>query len=500
MRGCAIRWELLVLGMFVWLLGCGEHRGGEQVAGIQQALTGTVSGTVIGDGSPLVGASVEALLPATTTVVGTALTDAAGKYALALDQGTYDLRVTPPSGGAYQPRLVEGVASTGTVTHDLVLLSASERTLSGTLTVNGQPLEGATVTVSVSGYWGALITTSTVSGPSGNYSLAVPSGGSTGVAISSSAVPQVSCSGGIAVNGMTILDIPLQTSTLSGIVSAGGAPVGGMPVYARSIDSSSPLRCTSTAEAVSAPDGKFLVLALHGQASVDVRPPPGSSYGDGSVSIPFQADTSVGIDLPLPTSVLSGTIRGMNGQAVIGASVSANGTSHTSSTTDTNGHYSLSVVPGDYDLIISGGTGSVPAFYECPQENVAVNGPTTFDFQLQGSTLTGTVMANGAPQAGVTLSAQTRPGWSNICTSRNDVISGPGGTFSVTSLHGTVVVDVTPPQASTYGATDLWLDFAAGSNIVVDLPAKTVVSGKLLGIDGQPVAGADVTARQLSAL
>ena len=71
--------------------------------------TFTLSGRVTDQtAAGIVGATVEALQPGTMAVVASTATDANGAYSLSLDAGTYDVRVTPPSGSGFQPVVFPG--------------------------------------------------------------------------------------------------------------------------------------------------------------------------------------------------------------------------------------------------------------------------------------------------------------------------------------------------------------------------------------------------------
>ena len=76
----------------------------------------TVSGTVSGPSGALSGATVDALTPGTTTVIATATTNGSGAYSLSVGAGTYDIRVTPPSGSGLQTGTQTNVTETGDLT------------------------------------------------------------------------------------------------------------------------------------------------------------------------------------------------------------------------------------------------------------------------------------------------------------------------------------------------------------------------------------------------
>ena len=66
----------------------------------------TLSGKVIDQSNTaLVGSTIEVLQPGTTTVVISTTTDFVGNYSLTVAEGTYNIRVTPPTGSGLQVSL-----------------------------------------------------------------------------------------------------------------------------------------------------------------------------------------------------------------------------------------------------------------------------------------------------------------------------------------------------------------------------------------------------------
>ena len=91
-----------------------------------------VSGRVTNQaGDPIVGTVVDMLDPATSTVVATATADENGDYAVSVDAGTYNIRVTPPLGSGFQISTLFGRVIAADATIDFMLVPAGAVTLSG---------------------------------------------------------------------------------------------------------------------------------------------------------------------------------------------------------------------------------------------------------------------------------------------------------------------------------------------------------------------------------
>lgn len=88
------------------------------------AVTFTLSGAVTDDSAtPVVDVIVDVLDPPTGTVVTTTSTDTSGHYAIAVEQGTYDVRFTPPSSSGLEQATTQGEAVDADTVLDVVLPS-----------------------------------------------------------------------------------------------------------------------------------------------------------------------------------------------------------------------------------------------------------------------------------------------------------------------------------------------------------------------------------------
>src|SRR5258706_29386 len=125
-RSVSASLKILLVATFALygLEGCGSQSQDPMAIGsVQQRVVASLTGTVFGGGTPLVNAQIEALTDGTSMVVASTVTDASGGYALLLDAGTYDLRITPPAGSEFAQQVVQDITMSGTSTrHDVVLI------------------------------------------------------------------------------------------------------------------------------------------------------------------------------------------------------------------------------------------------------------------------------------------------------------------------------------------------------------------------------------------
>jgi hypothetical protein len=112
-------------------------------------LSGTVTGSTGGKPAEAVGgAKVEVLDSATHALVAQTTTAGDGAYSVTVATGTYDVRVTPPSGSSFSPTTVTNEEVNADKTLNFLLLGANNSTLSGTVKeASGSPAAGVRVTV-----------------------------------------------------------------------------------------------------------------------------------------------------------------------------------------------------------------------------------------------------------------------------------------------------------------------------------------------------------------
>ena len=96
-------------------------------------------------GNPLEGTSVEVLNPTSGTVLASAITDINGNYAVVVEEGTYDVRVIPPTGSIFAEALIQEQTIQNNSNLDIVLVPAGLATVTGRI-VNeeGNPIPNGT--------------------------------------------------------------------------------------------------------------------------------------------------------------------------------------------------------------------------------------------------------------------------------------------------------------------------------------------------------------------
>lgn len=125
-----------------------------------------LSGKVTDQASTAIaGVTVEVINPATSVTVATTTTTASGTYALAIESGTYDIRVTPLAGSRLVPCVSPQRSITANTIINFVLVSAGSVVLSGQVQdANGQGIAGQRVDLTSGSYQ-----LSDVTDAAGNY-------------------------------------------------------------------------------------------------------------------------------------------------------------------------------------------------------------------------------------------------------------------------------------------------------------------------------------------
>ena len=137
--------------------------------------TYTLSGQVADQsGNPLPDTMVEVIDPATGTTIDSISTDPNGMYSLSVNEGTYNVRVTPPAGSGFVPITAVNQNINDDKTINFVLVPVGLVSLSGhVLDLLGNPLSDVEMYLSAGpGGW----ITSTRTDAEGNYSFAAAPG------------------------------------------------------------------------------------------------------------------------------------------------------------------------------------------------------------------------------------------------------------------------------------------------------------------------------------
>jgi hypothetical protein len=448
--------------------------------------THTLSGTVFGGGSALPNTIVEALDDGTTTVAAETTTNAQGSYGLALADGTYDLRVTPPAGSGFGQETLQNVVMSGADrSFDVVLLSASNGVVTGV--VRGRA--GAAVpnaSISVFNQNSGQFVGSTASDQTGRYTVA-SGNGTVRVSASGFNLPNTPRSWSwqrqnLAVTGSTQLNIDLDVVELTGVVTntAGAAlPSASIEASTFNHDFNIPIFRNSSINLSSDANGSYSLLLLAGTASFTVRPPAGSASTPLSQSnIGLAADQTR--DFALPDAVLlSGTVRGRNGQVVVGAGISAfdqsSGQFLGSASTNDAGQYTIGVSPGAVRVSASGfNLPNTPRSWSWQRQNVPVAGSTQLDIDLNVVEIMGTVTdSNGAGVPNVSIEASTFNHDFNIPIFRNSSVtlgSDTAGRYSILLLAGAGSFTVRPPAQSGFTPASL-----SGVSLAGDLTQRIIL-------------------------
>jgi hypothetical protein len=473
------------------------------LAGVPRVL----SGTVFGGGAGLGGAVVEALEDGTSVVVASAITDAAGAYALTLAEGTFDLTVTPPSGSGFTVHVEQNVVLGGAdARHDIVLI-AEGGSVSGRVSGHGGVgMEGATVAAQDANT--GVQVASTVTGADGKYSLSLGNGTyrfyvrGDGLAGTPNWYAYY-YSASKVVSGSTIVDIDLPVAKVEGTVTdPNGAPVEGVSLTAQNQYSPQPDGSVwySGSTASSDAAGHYQMLVFTGVSTVVVAPalPLGTIIENLSVAGDLVRDYQL-----REATLVSGRVSGHGGVGVEGATVAAQdantGVELASTVTGADGKYSLSLSDGTYRFYVRGdGLSGAPNWYfNYYSANKAVSGSTIVDIDLPVAKVEGTVTdSNGAPVGGVSLNAQDQyspqpdgSAWYSGAIASSDA----AGHYEMLVFTGVNTVVVAP--ALPLGT--IIENLGVAGDVVRDyqLSEATLVSGRVSGHGGVGVEGATVAAQ-----
>jgi uncharacterized repeat protein (TIGR01451 family) len=140
-------------------------------AGIAPAAdASSVSGTVTAQGSPVSGATVEALDVSTAAVLDSTSTAANGSYNLSVAANLVDVRVTPPPASGLQVSTVTNVDTSSPALLDIILVAGTVQVSGVVRDSDGDPVQNAIVQISDGGY------SYVYTGADGSYSFTVAPG------------------------------------------------------------------------------------------------------------------------------------------------------------------------------------------------------------------------------------------------------------------------------------------------------------------------------------
>ena len=409
------------------------------VAGRADGGTEVVSGTVTNqNGNAVSNVNITATDPGGTNVdYGPVTTDTNGNYSIDVDVGSYDLHFNPSNGSNFNPYIDSDVTIDSNQTIN-VQLTPLTYTFSGTLTDSaGAPIVGIEINLESGGSSYGDATTD----GNGNFSITAVPGEYTlymyGYLHNSDLPPdalyendsnggQINMTSGNVTENLTM---PSNTVTVT-VEDANGNPLSGVPV------SMQPTGNMSIASGLTMPPfGQNGTTDANGVTNLLVS--TGAEFDQSSgqnhlydnicatidntyVCIPspitITGNTSVTIMVPpVTTYTFSGTLTDSAGAPIVGMELNleGGGSSYGQATTDGNGNFSITAVPGYYTLYMYGylHNPDLPpnALYENTSNGGVINmtsGNVNENLTMPSSTITVNVEdADGNPLSGVPVSA-----------------------------------------------------------------------------------------------
>ena len=432
----------------------GPDRTGVDFTAIRN--TYTVSGSVTVQGAPLAGVTVTA-----GSKTGTTATD--GTYTLTgLLSGTYSV-----TAAATEYTLSSPVSVTLGPSRSAVNFTAVRKTYSvrGAITAAGNPLAGATVTAG---------TISATTAADGTYVLA---GLVAGTYTVQSSLSEYTFNGAQSVTvgpdrtGVNFT-AARNTYSVSGAVTAQGSPVSGVTVTAGS-------KSVSTAA-----DGTYVLTGLiSGTYTVEAVAAEYTLSSPVNVTL-GPSRTGVNFTAIRKTYSVRGTITAA-GNPLAGVTVTTGATNATSAA---DGTYTLAgLVAGTYMV-----QATLPEYtFSVPQSVTIGPDRTGIDFTATRNTYTvsGTVTVQGAPLAGVTVTAGSTSG-STAADGTYTLIGLLSGTYSVTAAAAEYTLS--SPVSVTLGPSRSAVNFTA--------VRKTYSIGGTVTVGGVGLAGVTVSTGARSAI
>ncbi len=458
-----------------------------------QALAGqlTLSGQVTDSASvAIAGATIDVLNAGTTTGVASTTTDSGGNYSLNIESGTYDVKVTPPSGSGFGSAIALSQTISANTILNFILVFADQVLLSGYIyDPLGNPVSNQSVRLTSSN--NSIVTATT--DPSGSYSLQVLPDTYDLQVFSinnslSSNVPQWYQLRKLSftLNQSTILNFTLPAKKVTvHVQDSSNNPVSNVTITTSHPNNGSwanttgltlnnnftfdlaESRYASPQPTTDSSGDAILWLFPTGNGSNDpyiftATPPSGSGFATTTLSNnTITNDVTKTITLLEPIT-LSGHIYDPLGNPVSNQSVRLTGanSSVTTATTDPSGSYSLQVLPGDFDLrVFKSGFNSlslsVPQLYQLRKLSYPLNQNTVQDFTLPAKQVTVHVQdSSGNPMSNIAITTLHPNGgsWANTTgiTLDNSFI------FDLAeSQYGTA--GVSSPVTDSSGDAVLWL-------------------------------------------
>ncbi len=540
------------------------------------AATGALTGNVSDGSGKGLPSTIAVDQQNTKTVVNEGTTDASGNFTIAVAEGTYDVVVTPQS-SSYVPRTVYAVNVSGSSTSlNVVLAQVGSGTISGTLVDDlGQPVpyvkislsspsEPTTTATSASngafsmnvanGYYKVEFSTSncangvagdvpnishdaclwsletaqaalTVSGSRDFGNLALPTPTHVNVTVlnpNNEPVPEAN---------LSVAEIGCQTCIRNYPV-ASGMTVAGMPITGGEtwLWNNDPLLTNSKGQA------SILVWPSQTKGSFIVTPPTSTGLSATSLSnVPLTGDQSITVHASTGTT-LSGTLVDDLGQPVPYVKITLSSPSEptTTTTSASNGAFSMNVANGQYQVEFSTGncangvTGDVPNLnqdaclwsLQTAQGALTVAGSRNFgNLALPTPTHVNVTVLNPnnepVPEAnlsvaeigcqtcirnypvasGMTVAGMPITGGETWLWNYHDLLTNSKGQASIlvwpSQTKGSFIV--TPPTSTGLAASSVNVPLTGNQAVTVHAAEGAELSGTLVDDLGQPVPYVKIT-------
>lgn len=513
----------------------------------------SLSGTVSDVSVPLEDATVEVLVLGTETVVIAATTDVAGAYSLVVEEGTYDVRFTPPAGSELAVSTVQGQVISENTTLNVVLTDPPPPpppdpiTITGTLRDDaGNPLDG--ITVGVGGVPGLVpFVSEDVTASDGSYELVdapaetnvlfvLYGGGFIAGTYDLDVDTDLDLTVSLVEVAVTVTDplgTPVSGAGVSGSVGATGFPptvVSTSPLFTGAVGSFGAMSATAAPTDAAGVTSLRLLQSPDGAASVLASAPLGVELDPGSnPAVPLVADSAITIALtdpqppPPPPVTITGVLRDGGGTPLAGVTVGAGGIPGLTpfaqqDVTAVDGSYSLVDVPvGTGLLVVVYEGGFVLDTYDFAATaildltihlvDVTVTVTDTLTAPVAGATVSGVVGAGGFPPSTVST-PPLFPGATNSVGLLGPVeaVADASGIATVSLLEssdGTGTVTAIAPVGLDLEATSVAVDLNAPTSVTLVLPQSpppppppefVTVSGVLRDDDGTPLADVPISA------
>jgi carboxypeptidase family protein/thrombospondin type 3 repeat protein len=520
--------------------------------GLAAAAEAQAPGRLVGhvkdqSGTPIAGASVEALDPDTFDTVGSATTDAAGAYSINnLPNGTYEVLVIADG---FTNTFVSGVVVSGTTTLEIVLVSPDATTFSGRILDSaGAGIPSQAIRLIPEGGETGMFTMSDAAGnfafqtQTGSYFLVV-NGGNERFTVQAPQYYSMQTAP-FQITGNATVDFTLPVRRVTVHVQGPAGPVAGAAISSTNAFNcelqfgSMPACGVSNYDASSSPNATTdsagnAILYLFPTPTLPQPPePPGPRYtftaippansglASGSVSgVQILDETTVTITLN-PPIVLSGRLLdgagdGLRGQAVQLIKDGQEGGVGT--ITDAQGRFSFDAQAGLYRLLALGDnqnfTASAPQAYSLISSTFALTDSQSIDFQLPVKRVEVHVRDSefhAIADVGLSTTAVNNcalsfgPGPATACGSSHYSFDGSTGVtdaagmvalwlFPTPAASGDPDVETEyeftaiPPSESGFAPTTVSEAVTADTTVIITLVVPVTVSGRLVDRGSQGI-------------